>query len=1843
MPQIASGNVAGTRMKLNVGGVERRATSTSSYAYRLTQVNFTYTVVAADVDADGISIPANSIIISGASWAKVAGGFVNFNHSALSSQSAHRVYGAPAYLSATNPASLTEANLNGATVTVSLGGLTFASGVSASSFQLVTSPAISGLSISNVTGGASGSTSATLTLATASGFDFDVPATLAVRVLAAAHSGSTNVTTGAVSLTPTDEAPSFGSGSVPAKTFFRTRAIAEFQVPAASGGNGALAYSVSGLPAGLVFDADGTGSCPGTQPREVCGTPTAATSGAQTVTVTVQDADANRAAGDRDTLTFQVTVFDSPTVASNPATLTEANLNGARLTVTLPSGFTFASGVSASSFALATNPAIAGLTISNVTGGASGATTATLTLATGAGYGFNTPSTLAVRVRAAAHSGSTDITSATLAVSPTPGITLSRRSLTVQEDPTVGGGTTAHQGTYTVVMDSPPTGCSFIIVNVASDNADVTTNAGAFSFSDTSWSTPQMVTVTAAQDADNTHDTATLSHSIDSALNCPGAGYTTSLSLPSLTVNVNDDEAPRVAIASTSPASLTEANLHTATVAVALTNATFASDATASSFALLTDIRNVSVSQVSGGVMGTTSATLTLSFTGDSTFTTVETLAVRVPAAAHTGTSAIATGTVNVTPTPGIALSRTTLALEEDPTAGGGTNRNVGTYTVALTADPTTASGGPCGVNLRATSNNADATIDTDSSPLTKRPFFDGTNWSTPQTVTVTAAQDANGVDDVATIGHRRVGGTCSGGFFGTPTLPSVTATVNDDETPAAAIASPTLLTAATLNNATLTVSLERSTYASGVTAAGFELVTEGIAGAAVSLASATATPGGTSATLTLASSGTGVGANATLAVKVLAAAHAGDADLTTGTIDVLQGADTAPTFGASVPTQYFRRGVAIAPFQIPAATGGNGAITYASADALPPGLKFDATGTDPGGCTAADFPPGTAATWATAPRTICGTPTSSGRNVDIHAHDADSNRTSSDRAVLGLTILVVSADITSTTPSTLTEGSLHGATVALQLDWATFASGVTAASFELVTAIPNVSISGVSGGALNSRTATLTLAFTGDFDAAETLAVKVLAAAHNRSGDLTTAAISVTPTDTTPAFPAAPAREFLPGVAIAPFQVPAATNANGEVTYTVAGLPAGLKLDVSGTDAGGCTAADFPTGTAATWATAPLTVCGTPTRNVVSIVVVSAEDEDGDTASVQLRITVAGPAASIAATSPAALAEGGLNGATLTVSLARTDFAAGLSAARFALVTTIPNLSISGVAATGGGAVAVGATEAVLTLAFTGDFGGTRTLAVRVLAAAHSQSGDLTTGTVDVTATAGVTVGTESLALNEPPNAGTSGAYTLVLDAAPPSTCSLTIGVTGGNADVAASPGSLTFTDANWDTPQTVTVTASADADSSADADTLAHSITASTCTGYPTTLSIGSVAVTVADADVGATLAPGPAALTESNLHGATLTLTLDNTTFAAGAPGAGAGAFELVSTIPMLTITQVAGVTSGGTTATLTLGFTGDFRGQPTVAVRVPAATHQGTGALTSNAVEVTANAGVTVSESSLSLDEDPGTGGSAHEGTYTVVLDSPPTGCALVRIDVASDDAGVTVSPAMLSFRRTGSVQLWSAPQTVTVTAGQDDDGADVAATVSHSVGLGYSAAGYLPGMALPSVAVAVSDDEAPGVVIDADPSSPATDEAGPLALTEGHATEVSGSFTVRLAAAPTQDVTVTLASADTGAVSLDDTDGDATNGVQDTLTFTSSDWGTAQTVTARAADDADGGTGLSALGVPIPASLSIHVHEEGPQTAHLVLPSASRLGPSELEAAAGSTMGDIGVIWRAQDW
>ena len=105
------------------------------------------------------------------------------------------------------------------------------------------------------------------------------------------------------------------------------------------------------------------------------------------------------------------------------------------------------------------------------------------------------------------------------------------------------------------------------------------------------------------------------------------------------------------------------------------------------------------------------------------------------------------------------------------------------------------------------------------------------------------------------------------------------------------------------------------------------------------------------------------------------------------------------------------------------------------------------------------------------------------------------------------------------------------------------------------------------------------------------------------------------------------------------------------------------------------------------------------------------------------------------------------------------------------------------------------------------------------------------------------------------------------------------------------------------------------------------------------------------------------------------------------------------------------------------------------------------------------------GVTVSAETLPVNE-------GSTGTYTVVLNSQPT--ASVTVTPSSDNSDVAVSSA-LTFTTTN----WNTAQAVTVTAAQDSDAVDDAATISHAVmGGDYGA------VTAASVAVTVDDDEVP---------------------------------------------------------------------------------------------------------------------------------------------------------------
>ncbi len=110
--------------------------------------------------------------------------------------------------------------------------------------------------------------------------------------------------------------------------------------------------------------------------------------------------------------------------------------------------------------------------------------------------------------------------------------------------------------------------------------------------------------------------------------------------------------------------------------------------------------------------------------------------------------------------------------------------------------------------------------------------------------------------------------------------------------------------------------------------------------------------------------------------------------DIATLTFSITVEADTAPAFAASasIPDQTYTVSTAIETLTLPAATGGNGTITYALTPAPPAGLSFD---------------PGT--------RDFTGTPTTvaTAATFTYTAMDADDNMAADDAATLTFTITV--------------------------------------------------------------------------------------------------------------------------------------------------------------------------------------------------------------------------------------------------------------------------------------------------------------------------------------------------------------------------------------------------------------------------------------------------------------------------------------------------------------------------------------------------------------------------------------------------------------------------------------------------------------------------------------------------------------------------------------------------------------------------------------------------------------------------------------------------------------------
>jgi len=197
-----------------------------------------------------------------------------------------------------------------------------------------------------------------------------------------------------------------------------------------------------------------------------------------------------------------------------------------------------------------------------------------------------------------------------------------------------------------------------------------------------------------------------------------------------------------------------------------------------------------------------------------------------------------------------------------------------------------------------------------------------------------------------------------------------------------------------------------------------------------------------------------------------------------------------------------------------------------------------------------------------------------------------------------------------------------------------------------------------------------------------------------------------------------------------------------------------------------------------------------------------------------------------------------------------------------------------------------------------------------------------------------------------------------------------------------------------------------------------------------------------------------------------------------------------------------------------------------------------------------------AGVTVSPTGgLSVTE------AGSTAAFAVNLNSAPTHPVTIRFS-SSNTAKGKVSPSFLTFPASAAALT---PQLVTVTGVNDDSIATTDDMLEWSVVASRCESSDLlyGNLFVPAVAVLTVDDDVAGAMV--------SDISGNTFEAGGSAT-----FTVKLTAKPTADVTIPLSSSDT-------TEGTVS---PSSLTFTAANWNTLQTVTVSGVDDNDDDNDIS---------------------------------------------------------
>ena len=423
------------------------------------------------------------------------------------------------------------------------------------------------------------------------------------------------------------------------------------------------------------------------------------------------------------------------------------------------------------------------------------------------------------------------------------------------------------------------------------------------------------------------------------------------------------------------------------------------------------------------------------------------------------------------------------------------------------------------------------------------------------------------------------------------------------------------------------------------------------------------------------------------------------------------------------------------------------------------------------------------------------------------------------------------------------------------------------------------------------------------------------------------------------------------------------------------------------------------------------------------------------------------------------------------------------------------------------------------------------------------------------VTQSAGSTVVSET---------GTTDTFTVVLTGNPSSNVVIDV-ASGDTGEATVSASSLTFTSANWNAPQTVTVTGIPDyLDDDNQTSTVTLSVNDGSSDDTFDSLADQTVSVTTTDIDAapGMTVVQtgGSTSVNEAssgNTH--TFTVVLDmqpapgNNVVVTVTPDDASEVQLNGSSAKTLTFTSANWNTAQTVTVTGVDDAVDD--GNQTVALTlavVDSSSYDPYDSVSNEAFLLTVvdddTAGFTLSGTTAAVSETGST------DTFNVKLTSEPTGNVVFALSSA-DTGETTVSPAALTFTSSN----WDTDQTVTVT-GIDDSASDGNQTTNVTVAVNDSstADSTYDAVSDQAVAVTTADDDSAGVTVAASGGTTTVSEAGS-----------TDTFTVVLNTQPASNVVVNVSSGDTG---------EATVGPA-SLTFTTSNWNTLQSVTVTGVDDA----------------------------------------------------------------